>query len=90
MTDALQACVQVTVSSLNVHFPSSAQSANAFFIRDCNARGYKKLRKGFPKGRLFLVPVSPPVHFEGVENRNFFFRLDVRFCEQHLSERAVL
>ena len=42
------------------------------------------------KGRLFfLVPISPPVHFEGVENRHVFF-LDGRFCEQHLSERAVL
>ena len=45
------------------------------------------------KGRLlFLVPVSPHVHFEGVENRNFFFWtgdfvnstfLSGRFCEQH-------
>ena len=42
------------------------------------------VREGF-----FLVPISPPVHFEGVENRHFFF-LDGRFCEQHLSERAVL
>ena len=38
---------------------------------------------------FFLVPISPPVRFEGVENRNCFF-LDGRFCEQHLSERAVL
>ena len=39
--------------------------------------------------RLFMVPVSPPVCFDGVENRDSFF-LDGRFCEQHLSERAVL
>ena len=38
---------------------------------------------------FFLVPISPPVRFEGVENRNFFF-LDGRFCEQHLSEREGL
>ena len=40
------------------------------------------------KARLFLVPVSPPVHFEGVENRNFFSGRAI--SEQHLSERAVL
>ena len=28
------------------------------------------LRLGKP---FYLVPVSPPVHFEGVENRDFFF-----------------
>ena len=39
--------------------------------------------------KSILVPISPPVHFEAVENRNFAF-LDWRFCEQHLSERAVL
>ena len=46
-----------------------------------------ELREGF-----FLVPVSPPVHFEGVENRIFFLWtgdfvnstfLSGRFCEQH-------
>ena len=48
---------------------------------------FHTIREGF-----FLVPVSPPVHFEGVENRNFFFWtcdfvnstfLSGRFCEQH-------
>ena len=48
-----------------------------------NSQNLEKIRESF-----FLVPISPPVHFEGVENRNFF--LDGRFCEQHLSERAVL
>ena len=45
------------------------------------------------KGRLFFVPVSPPVHFEVVENRNLFLLdgrylnstfLSGRFCEQHV------
>ena len=40
------------------------------------------------EGRLVLVPVSPPVHFEGVENRNIFSGRAI--SEQHLSERAVL
>ena len=44
-------------------------------------------REGF-----FLVPISPPVHFEWVESRHFFFWtgdfvngtfLSGRFCEQH-------
>ena len=43
-------------------------------------------REGF-----FLVPVSPPVHFEGVENRKSFLDgrylnsifQSGRFCEQH-------
>ena len=39
---------------------------------------------------LSLVPVSPPpVHFEGVENRNLFVS-GRAISEQHLSERAVL
>ena len=38
-----------------------------------------------PKGNAsFLVPVSPPVHFEGVENRDFFSGRAI--SEQHLSE----
>ena len=40
---------------------------------------------------LFLVPISPPVRFDGVESHNFFLDgrylnsifLDERFCEYH-------
>ena len=33
---------------------------------------WSRNQRSLYKGRLFLVPVSPPVHFEGVENRHFF------------------
>ena len=36
---------------------------------------------------LFLVPVSPPAHFEGVKNHNFFLS-GRAISEQHPSERV--
>ena len=48
--------------------------------------------KVFFREGFFLVPVSPPVHCEGIENRQFFFWtgdfvnstfLSGQFCEQH-------
>ena len=51
------------------------------------ALAFERSSKCYQLGKDFLVPVSPPVHFEGVENRNFFGQA---ISDQDLFERAIL
>ena len=66
-----------------------SRSTRVTLFAHCNAMTSASKAESFEaKGRLFLVPVSPSVHFGGSKIATFFSERAI--SEPHLFERAVL